>query len=120
MAQRLVRTLCPECRQPFTPTENDVPDDFPLTECLGRGEELFCAVGCRQCRGTGYSGRVGLYELLTADDEVRRLANERTPTNLVKRKAMDTGMRTLREDGWLKVRRGQTTVDEVLRVTKAD
>jgi len=120
MAQRLVRTLCRECRRQFTPTAADVPDDFPLAECLGRGEVLYTAVGCRQCRGTGYSGRMGLYELLVADDDIRRLAGERTPTNIVKQKAMQAGMRTLRRDGWLKVRRGQTTIDEVLRVTKAD
>ena len=65
-------------------------------------------------------GRSGLFELLVTDDEVRRLAAERAPTNLVKRAAVDAGMRTLRDDGWLKVCHGQTTVDEVLRVTKSD
>ncbi len=87
---------------------------------LRKGERLYRAVGCRKCRGTGYSGRTGLYELLEANDEIRRLATERTPSHLVKQAAMNAGMRTLREDGWRKVRRGQTTIDEVLRVTKAD
>ncbi|MBN2477376.1 MAG: Flp pilus assembly complex ATPase component TadA [Pirellulales bacterium] len=120
MAQRLVRTLCPECRRPFTPSADDVPDDFPLAECLDNGKTLYQAAGCRQCRGSGYSGRTGLYELLVTDDEVRRLASERAPTNLVQRAAVNAGMRTLRQDGWRKVRRGLTTIDEVLRVTKAD
>jgi general secretion pathway protein E/type IV pilus assembly protein PilB len=120
MAQRLVRTLCPECREPFRPGPGDVPEDFPLDECLNNGATIHRAVGCRQCRGTGYRGRLGIFELLTTDDEIRRLASDRAPTNLVKQAAMDAGMRTLRQDGWRKVRRGQTTVEEVLRVTKSD
>lgn len=120
MAQRLVRTLCPECRRPYTPSREDVPDDFPLDECLDRGETLYQAVGCRHCRGTGYLGRMGIYELLEADDEVRRLAGRRTASNEIKQAAMRAGLQTLRQDGWRKARHGQTTIDEVLRVTKAD
>lgn len=120
MAQRLVRTLCPDCREGFVPTAEDVPLDFPLDACLSNGRTIYRAVGCRQCRQTGYRGRTGLYELLAADDEVRRLASERAPTHEVKRAAIAAGMRTLREDGWKKVCRGVTTVDEVLRVTKSD
>ncbi|NUQ62645.1 MAG: Flp pilus assembly complex ATPase component TadA [Pirellulales bacterium] len=120
MAQRLVRTLCKQCRRRYTPTIEDVPPDFPLEACLKNRTPVFRAVGCRHCRGTGYSGRVGIYELMVANDEVRRLASERAPSNLVKQAAINAGMRTLRQDGWRKVLRGQTTVDEVLRVTKAD
>jgi len=120
MAQRLVRTLCRECRQAYWPRRDEVPEDFPFDEVLGRRERIYRAVGCRKCRGTGYSGRVGLYELLEANDEIRRLASERTPTHVVKQAALSGGMRTLRDDGWRKVRRGQTTIEEVLRVTKAD
>jgi general secretion pathway protein E/type IV pilus assembly protein PilB len=120
LAQRLVRTLCAECREPYWPSTESLPDDFPQ-EALGRhGTTAYRAVGCRHCRGTGYRGRSGIYELLVTDDEVRRLASERTPTNLVKQAAMKAGMRTLRQDGWRKVLRGQTTVDEVVRVTKSD
>jgi len=97
-----------------------VPEDFPWEEILQRRERLYRAAGCRKCRGTGYSGRLGLYELLEASDEIRRLASERTPSHVVKQAAVSAGMRTLREDGWRKVRRGLTTIDEVLRVTKAD
>ncbi len=120
MAQRLVRTLCRECRQPFTPSFDDVPDDFPLQECLEDGATLYRAVGCRHCRHTGYKGRMGLFELLVTNDEVRRLASEHASTNLIQQAAIKAGMRSLRGDGWRKVRRGQTSVDEVLRVTKSD
>jgi general secretion pathway protein E/type IV pilus assembly protein PilB len=120
MAQRLVRTLCRECREPYLPRREELPDDFPWDESHARRERLYRAVGCRQCRGTGYSGRKGLYELLETNDEVRRLASERTPTHLVKQAGQHAGMRTLRDDGWRKVRNGGTTIDEVLRVTKAD
>ena len=120
MAQRLVRTLCPECRKRYTPTLEDVPADFPLEACLGNRTPVFRAHGCRHCRNTGYVGRAGIYELLVANDEVRRLAGERAPSTVVKKAAMQAGMRTLRQDGWRAVLRGQTTVDEVLRVSKAD
>jgi len=120
MAQRLVRTLCRDCRETHYPRHSEVPDDFPLDECLRRGERLYRNVGCRQCRGTGYRGRMGIYELLEATDEIRNLATERAPTHVIKRAAVNAGMRSLREDGWRKVRRGLTTIDEVLRVTKAD
>jgi general secretion pathway protein E len=120
LAQRLVRTLCRKCREQFPPTSEDVPEDFPLAECLNSGRGIYRPVGCRHCRGTGYHGRTGLYELLETNDEVRQLASKRTPTHLVKQAAVRAGMRTLREDGWRKVRRGMTTVQEVLRVTKVD
>jgi general secretion pathway protein E/type IV pilus assembly protein PilB len=120
MAQRLVRTLCRDCRETYYPRRSEIPDDFPLDECLRRGERLYRAVGCRQCRGTGYRGRMGIYELLEATDEIRNLATERAPTHVLKQAAVSAGMRSLREDGWRKVRRGLTTIDEVLRVTKAD
>jgi general secretion pathway protein E len=120
MAQRLVRTLCRECRQSYVPRREDLPDDFPWDELMQRGERLHRQVGCRKCRSTGYSGRTGLYELLDTNDEIRRLAAERIPSQIVKEAARRGGMRTLREDGWRRVRRGHTTIDEVLRVTKVD
>ncbi len=115
MAQRLVRTLCKECRKEMIPRQNDVPDDFPFDECMETAGHVYASAGCRACRGTGYSGRVGIYELLVANDEVRALASERTPTNIVKQAAIRGGMRTLRQDGWRKVIQGRTTIDEVLR-----
>ncbi len=120
MAQRLVRTLCPECREPYYPAADELPEDFPLERFAPRRPLLYRAVGCRACRQTGYRGRIGIFELLVASDEIRRLAGERTPTHVVKQVAMAGGMRSLRQDGWIKVCRGQTTIEEVLRVTKSD
>ncbi len=120
LAQRLVRTLCDDCSESFVPDPEELPEDFPIQALQSNGREIQRAVGCRHCRGTGYRGRAGIYELLVTGDEVRRLAAERAPTNLVKQAAMQAGMRTLRQDGWRKVLRGETTVDEVLRVTKTD
>jgi general secretion pathway protein E len=120
MAQRLVRSLCPECRRPWTPEEGEVPADFPLQRCHDEGVAVHQAVGCRTCRETGYVGRTGLYELLVADEEIRHLAVQRTGAHDIKRAAVQRGMRTLRMDGWEKVLAGKTSVEEITRVTKAD
>lgn len=120
MAQRLVRTLCKACCAPHEPTPEEIPADFPIDEVRQSGITLFKNVGCRNCRGTGYSGRVGLYEFLEANDEIRSMVTERGSSSAVKKVAVKCGMRTLRQDGWLKVMRGQTTLAEVLRATKAD
>ena len=120
MAQRLVRTLCKACCAPYEPHAEEIPADFPMDEVRASGALLYRNVGCRACRGTGYSGRVGLYEFLEANDELRQLVSERLPSNVIKRAGIKAGMRTLRQDGWLRVQRGQTTLAEVLRVTKAD
>ena len=118
LAQRLVRRLCTECREPYRPTAKDVPADFPLEQVLDTRRPIFQSNGCPACRGTGYKGRVGIYELLLTDDRVRALANERSPSHVVKQAAIESGMKTLRHDGWDKVISGVTSVDEVLRVTK--
>ncbi len=120
MAQRLVRTLCPKCREPYMPSVEELPDDFPVEQFVKSGQPLYRAVGCRHCRGTGYRGRLGIFELLVPDETIRRLAAERAPSNQIQQAAIQKGMRTLRQDGWLKVLRGQTTIEEVLRVTKGD
>jgi general secretion pathway protein E/type IV pilus assembly protein PilB len=120
MAQRLVRTLCPECRQSETAENLDVPEDFPMEAYRAQGGTLYRAVGCRNCRGTGYRGRLGLFELLVNNEEIRHLACERATSSSIKQAAVGAGMRTLRQDGWDKVLRGITTVSEVTRVTAAD
>ncbi len=119
MAQRLVRTLCEECREAWMPDHDDVPADFPLDE-ITRNRPIYCPRGCRSCRGTGYRGRLGIYELLVSDENIRQLASERTASNKIKKAAIAGGMITLRQDGWQKVARGLTSIDEVLRVTKSD
>lgn len=120
MAQRLVRTLCKSCCEPYSPLPEEIPLDFPMDEVKQNGASFYRNVGCRACRGTGYSGRIGLYEFLEAKDDIRQLVTERIPSNVVKQAAIKNGMRTLRQDGWKRVMKGQTTLAEVLRVTKAD
>ncbi len=118
MAQRLVRTLCEDCKEAWMPSHDEVPEDFPMEEC--RSKPIYQPRGCRSCNGVGYSGRVGIYELLVSNDVVRQLATERKATTEIRNAAIAAGMRTLREDGWRKVMDGRTSIDEVLRVTKAD
>ncbi|MGO8748012.1 MAG: GspE/PulE family protein [Thermoguttaceae bacterium] len=118
MAQRLVRTLCPLCKQPYHPKKDELPDDFPFDR-LGDAP-LYRPVGCRACRQVGYKGRVGIYELMITTDRVRKIANERQGTWAIKKVALEDGMRPLREDGWDKVLQGRTTIDEVARSTKAN
>ncbi|QDT05528.1 Type II secretion system protein E [Rubripirellula lacrimiformis] len=117
MAQRLVRRLCSSCRQEYQPNVADLPEDFPLEKLDG---PLYMPQGCDQCRGTGYRGRMGIYELLVTNDKIRDLATQRAASNLIKKAAIEAGMQTLRSDGWEKACSGLTTVEEVLRVTKAD
>ncbi|NNE01499.1 MAG: Flp pilus assembly complex ATPase component TadA [Pirellulaceae bacterium] len=118
MAQRLLRRLCKHCREPYSPTKLEVPKDFPWD--LAGDAQLYRAVGCRECRQVGYTGRMGIYELLGANDEIRALAQERASSWVIRKAAVDAGMRTLRMDAWDKVIAGSTSVDEVLRVTKGE
>jgi general secretion pathway protein E/type IV pilus assembly protein PilB len=118
MAQRLVRRLCPHCKVPYQPGKEDLPDDFPLDK-LG-GQPLYRSAGCRKCREVGYSGRLGIYELLVASERIRELAHDRVSSWEIKKAACAEGMSTLRDDGWMKVIAGKTSVDEVVRITKSD
>ena len=117
MAQRLVRRLC-ECKAPYQPTREDLPPDFPYEQLAGR--EIFQPVGCRKCRNLGYSGRMGVYELLVTTDSIRQMAHEGVSSWELKQVAVKEGMQTLRDDGWQKVIAGSTTIDEVVRITKSD
>ena len=80
--------------------------------------ELFRGKGCTDCRGTGYRGRVGIYELFAVTEEARRLILQKAPTGAIRRHAVEQGMVLLRDDGWAKARAGMTTVEEILRVTQ--
>ena len=117
MSQRLVRRLCNACKKPVDATTLDLPADFP-TELIE--EEIFESVGCRECRNVGYTGRMGIYELMHTSDEVRDLATNHASSWELKKVAVSGGMKTLRDDGWLKVLSGHTSVDEILRITKGD
>ncbi|KAA1259389.1 Type II secretion system protein E [Rubripirellula obstinata] len=118
MAQRLLRRLCPHCKEQVDPSDANLPPDFPHDRMTG--EPIFQAVGCRECRGVGYSGRLGIYELLVANDAIRTQAQERASSWDIRREAVKGGMRTLRMDAFDKVIAGVSTIDEVLRVTKGD
>ncbi len=119
MAQRLVRTLCPHCKQPYEPIDDELPDDFP-THRLAEQEAIFRPRGCRACRDTGYIGRFGLFELMVTTDRIRQMGHDRASTWALQRAAIEEGMRPLRQDGWLKVLAGQTSVEEIVRVTKGN
>ncbi|MFP6613219.1 MAG: ATPase, T2SS/T4P/T4SS family [Pirellulales bacterium] len=118
MAQRLVRTLCPDCKEEFRPAAADLPTDFPRDQL--QGGAIFRSSGCRRCRQSGYIGRNGIFELLVANDRLRQLAHDRASIWEIMKAAVQDGLITLRQDGWDKVLRGVTTVDEILRVTKGD
>ena len=114
MAQRLVRTICSECKEQYTPNPDDLPDDFPYTP----GMTLFRGAGCRKCRNTGYYGRAGLYELWTVEDRDREHIMARHSSSVIQKEACQHGLKLLRRDGWDKVISGMTTPEEVTRTTK--
>ncbi len=116
MAQRLVRQLCTRCKETYRPNLDELPPGFPK-DLLG-GSELYRAVGCKECRHTGFSGRMGIYELMVTTESVRELAQERASSWEVRKAAVKDGMIGLQGDGWRKVIAGKTTVDEILRVAK--
>jgi type II secretory ATPase GspE/PulE/Tfp pilus assembly ATPase PilB-like protein len=115
LAQRLVRRVCRRCGRPQAPDPAELealryePSDDERAR-FRRGE------GCEACRGTGYHGRVGCFELLVADDEVRQLIHTRSTASAINEAARHAGMHSLREDGVMKVTAGRTTFEEVIRV----
>src|SRR5262249_60732512 len=114
MAQRLVRTICPECKVTYKPEHADVPLDFPgFDKGNGPVPTLYKGSGCRACRQTGYRGRTGIYELMVTGDVIRDLVVQRVNAALSRHQALKQGMITLRQDGWRKVLQGITTIDEV-------
>ena len=119
LAQRLVRRLCPDCKTPYDPSDEELKDlGLPRERLVGH--TIYKAVGCASCQGVGYRGRLGIYEFLPAWDEVKTLVIANSDAGQVRRKAVELGMRSLREDGFLKVMAGKTTLDEVMRVTQED
>jgi general secretion pathway protein E len=119
LAQRLVRQICPDCK---TPVQADPKALEELEIDVRRTDELtvFKGAGCRKCGKTGYRGRIGIYELAEITERMKNLIVEKASANILKRAARNEGMRTLREDGWAKVRSGVTTIEEVMRVTQLD
>jgi general secretion pathway protein E/type IV pilus assembly protein PilB len=119
MAQRLVRTICAECKVEYEPPEYDIPKDFPRPKD-GSPLRLWKGTGCRACRQSGFRGRTGLYELMITGDSIRDMVVQRVNAAVIRNQALKEGMLTLRQDGWRKVLLGQTTIDEVGRVTAGD
>ena len=115
LAQRLVRKICSQCREEFTPT--DEMREF-LTLQGFTSEKMFKGKGCDKCRKTGYAGRLGIYELLVMDDSLRDMVTSNPDVNHLRKLCRERGLVTLREDGFQKVIQGLTTVDEILRVTE--
>jgi general secretion pathway protein E/type IV pilus assembly protein PilB len=115
LAQRLVRLICKQCKQPVPQSDYDL-FKTEFVELLP--PTLYKGVGCRHCQGTGYRGRRGIFEMMPMSDDIRALCLERAPAHLIRRVAVRQGMRSLREDGWRLVREGVTTIDEVLQNTK--
>jgi len=113
MAQRLVRRICPKCRQWAVPDAANLPKDLVLEP----GAQLARGAGCPNCRNTGYRGRSGLYELLVTSDAIAELIIDRAPSHRIIHAGRANGLRLLREDGWVKVRQGVTTPDEVVLCT---
>jgi len=113
LAQRLIRTLCPHCKEPYKPDRLDLPDGLDL-----QGATIYRPVGCRECRNTGFAGRKGIFELMLMDDDIRELVLQRSSSGKIKNLAVSHGLILLRDDGWNKVRRGITTISEVVRATK--
>jgi general secretion pathway protein E/type IV pilus assembly protein PilB len=114
MAQRLVRTICADCREAYEPDVEKLPPDLKLQP----GQPLYRGAGCRKCRQTGYKGRTGLFELMVASDPIRERIMARASAGDILAAARRSGLRLLREDGWVKVRAGITTPEEVIRSTK--
>jgi len=116
LAQRLVRLICPACKEPFVPAQEfiekiNLPAAYTTT---------YHGAGCEECRYTGYKGRTGIFELMIMSEEVRQLVLEKASADIIRQKAVSQGMQVLRECGWQKIKQGLTTIEEVLRVTQEE
>ncbi|MFH1442230.1 MAG: type II secretion system ATPase GspE [Candidatus Omnitrophota bacterium] len=113
LAQRLVRVICPKCKEEYTPAEE-------VSKNLGFNEKIkfYRGKGCMNCKNSGFSGRIGIYELLIINDEIKNMVTAKMPANEIKKKCVSSGMRLLHEDGLEKVKNGITSIEEVLRVTQ--
>ncbi len=119
LAQRLVRRICKDCRQPVRP-EEEVLKKLKIARERLESATLYKGKGCAACNQTGYRGRIGLFELLVVDDEIQKMIYQNSMSNQIKRRAREMGMRTLREDGIQKVFAGWTTLEEVLAESHSD
>ncbi|PIP68663.1 MAG: type II secretion system protein GspE [Candidatus Omnitrophica bacterium CG_4_9_14_0_2_um_filter_42_8] len=115
LAQRLVRKICDKCKEEYIPSED-------ILKGLGVGQKkgFFKGKGCSVCKNTGYSGRIGIFELLIVNDKIRKLIVDKASSDVIKKTAIETGMKTLRDDGLDKVLKGITTPEEVIKATQEE
>jgi len=120
VAQRLVRLICPTCKELIKPSK-EILKELGVEQISDVSKVAFYeGEGCDECKHTGYKSRTAIYEVLVVDSEIRELIMTRKSADIIKEKAVKRGMRTLREDGWEKIKMGLTTPAEVLRVTEAE
>jgi general secretion pathway protein E/type IV pilus assembly protein PilB len=119
MAQRLVRKICANCKQPVELTDGEM-HALGIDASQLEGAQVMKGVGCDRCKHMGYKGRMGIFEIFMIDDEVRHMINNKCSTVELRKRAREMGMRTLREDGIRKVLAGMTTPEEVISVTMSD
>jgi type II secretory ATPase GspE/PulE/Tfp pilus assembly ATPase PilB-like protein len=119
VGQRLVRTICPLCKIPYSPTDEELAS-FGVTPEEVADITFFIGKGCEECAHTGYKGRMGIFELLPVSEEIRDLILERASADEINRIALQQGMQSMRQDGWLKICMGLTTFEEVTRQTPWD
>jgi type II secretory ATPase GspE/PulE/Tfp pilus assembly ATPase PilB-like protein len=119
VAQRLVRRLCPKCKEPCQLSDAELRA-LRIDASQAHSANTMRAKGCDQCRHIGYRGRMGIFEIFTINDDVRFMINDKASTIVLRKKARELGMRTLREDGVRKVLAGTTTAEEVIAATMAD
>ncbi|WP_367340976.1 GspE/PulE family protein, partial [Aminivibrio sp.] len=112
IAQRLVRTLCESCKQKY-----ELPEKVCDTLEVPRGTEVFRPVGCNECRGTGYRGRSAIFEIMSVSENIRQLIVSGASSDVLRREAIQSGMKTLRQSGVQKILDGLTSVEEVLTTT---
>jgi type IV pilus assembly protein PilB len=120
MAQRLIRVLCEKCRVPDPDPDKKYLSLLGFQERDLVGKSIYRAVGCPYCNNTGYRGRKGIFEMMVMNNEVRELAFKRAPTNIIRKAARASGMKSLLDDGKVKVLNGTTTANEIARVTQAE
>ena len=120
VAQRLIRVICPECRSEYEPSKEELAEIGLKRDDLAKDGLIYLGMGCERCIETGYVGRTAIYELMPIVEDVRDLIVARSGASIIKEAALKRGMKTLRMDGARKVCEGQSTIEEVLRVTQLD
>jgi general secretion pathway protein E len=117
LAQRLIRKICPDCKTPYKPSAEELSRlDLPPKS----NATLYRGAGCQACSQTGYRGRTGIFELMVLDDEIRRLIGSKADATAIKQASIAKGMTTLKQDGVERVLQGQTSLEEVMRITQQE